>query len=218
MYAFTLAEVLITLGIIGVVAALTMPSLIQNHREKVTVTRLKKVYSILSQAYMSASSENIDITEWGLGERYSQEGAEAIAENLKPYLKISKDCAFEKGCFPPDVCYRYLNETCWYIIDVSNRAYKLILSDGTLIAIESTGTSGKVFVDINGFGGPNQDGKDIFSFRLEKNRVIPYGAQDDTILFGNNEGYTAWVIYNENMDYLRCPDKLGWDKASSCKG
>ena len=59
--AFTLAEVLITLGIIGVVAAMTMPVLIQNHQEKVTVTRLKKAYSILSQAYMSSSAENIDI-------------------------------------------------------------------------------------------------------------------------------------------------------------
>lgn len=41
--AFTLAEVLITLGIIGVVAAMTMPSLIQNYQEKATVTKLKNV-------------------------------------------------------------------------------------------------------------------------------------------------------------------------------
>ena len=43
--AFTLAEVLITLGIIGVVAAMTMPSLIASHKEKETVSKLKKVYS-----------------------------------------------------------------------------------------------------------------------------------------------------------------------------
>ena len=47
--AFTLAEVLITLGIIGVLAAMTMPALIQNHREKVTVTKLKKFYSKFSR-------------------------------------------------------------------------------------------------------------------------------------------------------------------------
>ena len=51
--AFTLAEVLITLGIIGVVAAMTMPSLIQNYQEKATVTKLKKCYSLVSQAYVS---------------------------------------------------------------------------------------------------------------------------------------------------------------------
>lgn len=48
--AFTLAEVLITLGIIGVVAALTLPSLIQNHKEKVTIVRLKQAYSLFSTA------------------------------------------------------------------------------------------------------------------------------------------------------------------------
>ncbi|MDR1327709.1 MAG: prepilin-type N-terminal cleavage/methylation domain-containing protein, partial [Heliobacteriaceae bacterium] len=48
-YAFTLSEVLITLGIIGVVAALTMPSLITKYEKQVTVTRLKKFYSIHMQ-------------------------------------------------------------------------------------------------------------------------------------------------------------------------
>ena len=48
--AFTLAEVLITLGIIGVVAALTIPILISNYRKQVTETKLKQTYSILSNA------------------------------------------------------------------------------------------------------------------------------------------------------------------------
>ena len=47
---FTLAEVLITLGIIGVVAALTMPALIGNYQKKEITTRLKKTYSIVQQA------------------------------------------------------------------------------------------------------------------------------------------------------------------------
>ena len=63
-YGFTLAEVLITLGIIGVVAAMTMPSLIANHQEKVTVTKVKKVYSILSQAYLIAVEEYGTPDEW----------------------------------------------------------------------------------------------------------------------------------------------------------
>ena len=47
--AFTLAEVLITLGIIGVVASLTLPSVIQNYKKQVTVNQLKKAYSTLGQ-------------------------------------------------------------------------------------------------------------------------------------------------------------------------
>ena len=55
--AFTLAEILITLGIIGVVSAMTMPSLIQNYREKQTVTAVKKAYSEFSQAYAMTVQE-----------------------------------------------------------------------------------------------------------------------------------------------------------------
>lgn len=55
--AFTLAEVLVTLGIIGVVAAMTMPNLIAKHQEKETVTRLKKAYTIMQQLYITAVNE-----------------------------------------------------------------------------------------------------------------------------------------------------------------
>ena len=56
--AFTLAEVLITLGIIGIVAALTMPSLIQKHQKKVFATRVEHIYSIVSNALLSSVAEN----------------------------------------------------------------------------------------------------------------------------------------------------------------
>ena len=51
---FTLAETLITLGIIGVVAALTLPTLIQQHNKKVVETRLMKFYSSINQAVKMA--------------------------------------------------------------------------------------------------------------------------------------------------------------------
>ncbi|MDR1327482.1 MAG: type II secretion system GspH family protein [Heliobacteriaceae bacterium] len=62
--AFTLAEVLITLGIIGVVAALTLPNLIYNHTKSVVETRLKKVYSTMNQAVMLAEAEHGDKKDW----------------------------------------------------------------------------------------------------------------------------------------------------------
>ena len=61
---FTLAEVLITLGIIGVVAALTMPALIGNYKRQQTIQQLKKVYSVLGQAYNRAVADYGDGTEW----------------------------------------------------------------------------------------------------------------------------------------------------------
>ena len=62
--AFTLAEVLITLGIIGVVAAMTMPALIQNYRNQVVETRLKKFYSTMNQAIAMSIKDNGDVETW----------------------------------------------------------------------------------------------------------------------------------------------------------
>lgn len=61
---FTLAEVLITLGIIGVVAALTLPSVIQKYQKKVTVERLKKSYSTLAQAVQMSVKDNDEVETW----------------------------------------------------------------------------------------------------------------------------------------------------------
>ena len=64
MKGFTLAEVLITLGIIGIIAALTLPNLIYNYKKSVVETRLQKVYSVMNQAVMLSEVENGDKKDW----------------------------------------------------------------------------------------------------------------------------------------------------------
>ena len=64
--AFTLAEVLITLGIIGVVAAMTLPTLIAKYQEQVTINHLLKTYSMLSQAVQRMQTDYGTIDTWGL--------------------------------------------------------------------------------------------------------------------------------------------------------
>lgn len=61
---FTLAEVLVTLGIIGIVAALTIPTLVANYRKKVVVSKLKKVYSDLQQAVKLSEADNGTCDTW----------------------------------------------------------------------------------------------------------------------------------------------------------
>lgn len=58
-YAFTLAEVLITLGIIGIVAAMTLPALIQKNNSIALETAFKKSYSNLYNAYMMVIAEEV---------------------------------------------------------------------------------------------------------------------------------------------------------------
>lgn len=62
--AFTLAEVLITLGIIGVVAAMTIPVLMNYYQEQALLTQFNKAYSTISQAYVSAAQDNLTADHW----------------------------------------------------------------------------------------------------------------------------------------------------------
>lgn len=99
-HAFTLAEVLITLGIIGVVAALTMPALIANHRKTVVETRLAKFYSTMNQAVIRAEVDFGDKKDWGaIGEGFAEdeEGNEDKSKSIpliwfntymRPYLNL----------------------------------------------------------------------------------------------------------------------------------
>lgn len=89
-FGFTLAEVLITLGVIGVVAAMTMPVLLQNYRNHVVETRLKKFYSVFNQAIQSSIADNGDFTEWDYFDKRDEEAIElAFDKYLRPYLKIT---------------------------------------------------------------------------------------------------------------------------------
>ena len=88
--AFTLAEVLITLGIIGIVAAMTLPTMIMNHRKQVTVNKVKKFYTVMSQATNSAIAEYGSMEDW---QGFTTAGNGEEMQNwfdtyLKPYLKV----------------------------------------------------------------------------------------------------------------------------------
>lgn len=242
---FTLAEVLITLGIIGVVAAMTIPALKKNIDTAQAVSATKKVYSILTQAYSQAAQENGDPTNWELSADGA--GATKVLNALAKYLKIAKDCGTtDFSCFP-DVNYKCLNNTNYTKMKNSSNA-RAQLSNGMSIQTQVwrpdcsadwgdgnyNNVCGSINIDINGFKNPNQFGVDFFPFFLTKNGIIPAGGalgvggyatfagycKDKTIGIivdsgPNGAGCTAWVIYNENMDYLKCSD-LSWDGKHKC--
>ena len=62
--AFTLAEVLISLGIIGIVAALTLPAIISNYKKSVIETSVKKFYTNINQAIIMSERDNGDRHGW----------------------------------------------------------------------------------------------------------------------------------------------------------
>jgi len=241
-FGFTLAEVLITLAIIGVVAALTIPTLIQNQQERATVTSLKKAYSMLSQAYLSAVNDNGTPDNWGFVTGQAAANNKLMMDTFAPYLKVTQNCGNNTGCWP-SVTYNYLNTTnaSPYSLDTLAGG-KAQLSDGTLLyfgtvnATCSDASYGSTpalsnacsiaIVDINGFKNPNQMGYDAFWFIVTKQGVVPMGTKDETSLnfahctdkslaSASGMDCAAWVIYNGNQDYLHCSD-LSWDGKHKC--
>ena len=233
--AFTLAEVLITLGIIGVVAVLTLPSVIQKQQEKITVNRLKSVYSILSQAFARTIEENGTPDTWGMGGMYDEQSHIIMGNAFVPYLKLSENCIGQSSV--------YIKNNCSKKFTTPNQYSSIVLSNGVAISFRTyynncnsgsgitKDTCGAIFIDINGMKRPNELGKDMFGFFITKTKIVPFGLKDTRPSFKQNCDITdsdrlpsqpqmsacaAWVLYNENMDYLHCTG-LDWDGKHSCK-
>ena len=211
--AFTLAEVLITLGIIGVVAALTLPTLIENYKKQVIISKLNKVYSTISQAYASAKNDNGELQDWKLVPyTESEKDDEDVLYYLLPYLKIQRFCGkSEKGCFP-DVAYGSIGSQGYGMNINSNNWYsKAILADGTMLAsLTVTNDTAHIRVDVNGNNPPNVLGIDLFTFYVGSQKVIPFGingvdgASSSNSFYINRGDYcAAWVIYGKTMDYIK---------------
>lgn len=228
--AFTLAEVLITLGIIGVVAALTIPTLISEYQERANVTKMKKVYSTLTNAYQLYLVDNAPTGRLAR----TEEDAKKAFEVFKPYLKVAKDCGTDlgEGCIYTGT-YKRKNGTDkdqagTTLLPYSDKTYyKVVLSDGASIWMRGSNSDKfniDIFYDLNGAEGPNQWGHDLFEFLVTNEKVYPNGLPetetenfDDHCAPSNSEGYgcAAWVIYKGNFDYLKCDD-LEWNGKNKC--
>ena len=211
---FTLAEVLITLGVIGVVAAMTLPSVINKYKEQETVNKVKKFYSTMSQAYMLSVKDNGYANEWNVDNGYTETTANQVATYLKPYLKIIRDCGTNSGCLGYKENITLLNgnkHSANY--DTRNEYYKIILSDGSYIWWRSENKWCKtqeflvsnvcvaIWTDINGEKQPNTIGKDIFYIYLTPTKVTP-SLNNDCKKTGNGWGCSSYILKNGNMDYL----------------
>ena len=209
--AFTLAEVLITLGIIGVVSAMTIPTLVQNQQNKTLQSQLKKTYSSLSQA--------LKLYQADTGYILTPKSGYIVKETLTKYLKVAQDCGFGYG--DPDQCVSntstdiYKNLTNNTSIDMTLLDDgQFILPDGTLILIENKGTPSRIYIsaDLNGLNcKPNQLGKDLFMFQITNDGILlPMGAEG-TDYYDENDLYCS----DNSTDALNgagCTYKALYDK------
>lgn len=223
---FTLAEVLITLGIIGVVAAMTMPVLVGKYKERVLVTSLKKNYLILSQAINYAEEEYGDFRYWDVKDNNVDSVTECF-NKIKPHIKILRNCQYKAGCWTKDKTknldgndardtgnggigtYYYSFTT----VDGSNIILDIWSLDTNTLGVKDRVKNGNtqvlVFVvDVNGDKPPNQIGIDTFYFVQQTGALIPAGADNNSENCrkgaGILSGYTcaAKVLYEGKMSYL----------------
>ena len=184
--AFTLAEVLITLGIIGVVAAMTIPTLITNHQKKQTVVKLQRAISVLNQAYRLAYDD--------VGEASAQESLDMGAEEYfkkfwAPYIKVHMYCDSYSTCGYDRDTFDTLNYTNKPMVVPNNMGTAFITTDGIFYNIRVAGgtadnSSGEIFVDLNGPKKPNMIGKDVFILSrvdddVKGGVVVPFCSGND---------------------------------------
>jgi len=212
---FTLAEILITLVIIGVIAAITVPSLINKTNNQEYVSKLKKTYSTLSQATNSIIAENgtpkASVGGWATD-------VDSIYKLYKPHLHIEKDCGSGTGCFRQlKEAYKTLNGVGGggnYEPEDDNFR-KLVLTDGTQIVFDgktlsndcsNSGAGSNNFcivikVDINGEKKPNIMGKDFLQFVLKNNGLYPRGCDGEECIGTQGGGCTCKIIREDAMNY-----------------
>ena len=211
---FTLAEVLITLVIIGVIGALTVPALIQNTQKQEYVSALKKAYSTLSQATQQIITEEgspkCDDGGWACT-------TEQIFDLYKKYIMNIKDCGTGQGCFS-DGDYRDLNGYTFKMTGYGSAYHKMILSDGVSVMLDdnvftdcsqnwygSENNCVHFFVDINGAKGPNTRGRDLFYFGLTPNGLVPWGCSggwcNGEMDNGSGHGCACKVLTEGAMNY-----------------
>jgi prepilin-type N-terminal cleavage/methylation domain-containing protein len=179
--AFTLAEVLITLGVIGIVAAMTIPTLMANYQKKQTVTRLKAAYSTIANAIRLSEGENEAVTSWD----FSKNTDDFVQTYLLPFIKYS-----QSEIQSAEFSYRTPNGTSEKLLDIlsTNGGTRRIITllNGTQIIYKCYAKNqllnGAFFfiVDVNGYKSlPNKFGRDTFLMQIRPEAGLELFKRDD---------------------------------------
>ncbi|MCI1273510.1 MAG: prepilin-type N-terminal cleavage/methylation domain-containing protein [Clostridiaceae bacterium] len=169
--AFTLAEVMITMGIIGVVAALTIPSLVNTYQKKVYEASVKKFHSELEQGFTRYLADH-NTTKLSYTPFVNSDGGKA--EFYRNYFRLATRCASHSECFGDQ--YADINGQVKTFDEASGCTDTFILKSGASICINAengwyqtyTDSDGKthgnsfIYFDTNGKNPPNVTGRDFF--------------------------------------------------------
>ncbi len=209
---FTLAEVLITLGIIGIVAALTMPVLMSNHRKNVALTKLKKAYSEISQAFKMAELEHGSCEYWDYGTAFDGDSAVNFMNTyLVPYMNVVKNCGKGTGCWNGDA-YSISGIRNGTYGDNSTATAKIIVNSGYSIGVTSGGDYVTIQINLN---GPKGADKAVMGKELFFGGLIPTNEQFPCQFFGHGLNHSEDDLVNGDMG---CSDNGTRGAGMNCLG
>lgn len=200
-FGFTLAEVLITLGIIGIVAAMTLSTLINSYKKQIAKNQFKNTYSILTTAFNAAIYERGGNFECVVENTSAFQGNNPECKDFwenyfLKQLKVVKYCesdAYANGCVPDykDEDFPYSSGCGGFTAEqIKYNKPAAVLNDGTIVfpyTYNLTKFYPAIGFDINGFKGPNKGGYDVFSLGISLKGNHP-------ILGGWNNGNLSYCL------------------------
>ena len=198
-FGFTLAEVLITLGIIGVVASMVLPPLKSTLDERSNMTALKKFYNEFYNATKRIMVENDIPYYWGL-QNNNDSSSEMLVNLYKKHMAIVKDCSkTDSSCFP----FPILKSNGSVKITATNyRNWSMrgfVLRNGTTVCVDVNNGWFAVFFDVNGFKKPNKLGYDVYAWAVNQDGKI-VSMYDPSISdeAGKDPDYDSAFVYMAN--------------------
>ena len=180
--AFTLAETLITLVIIGVVSAITVPVLQVKHQKQQTIVELKKAFSDISRAVVMARMDFGDPSSWD----YSLNNNEFFNEYLYPFIQLSSQSI--RDARTDNITYRQTSGQIENGLLIMRDQGKIVeLASGCQIftyplaySTDATMKRKCYAIDVNGYKKPNKFGRDLFMFCIDgvQGKVLPHSWDD----------------------------------------
>lgn len=209
-HGFTLAEILIALIVIGIVAAMVIPSIVSVVQKRDLEGRFAKANSVLKQTVARAEATEGNFTNW---EWISSD--KIFFEYFTPYLSVVKICKpHEDGC-GEDIDYKMLNGSIAAVGAFPTTVTRFITNDGAkwLIGVNSGCVSKREYcalvrVDVNGDAPPNVYGRDLFTFFMlpYTNEVKPEGLYEFPLPYDDEKG---WIAYEKQEIENDCNPESG---------
>ena len=199
-FGFTLAEFMATLAIVGVIAALTVPTLMKNSQSKILVTKLKKTIAVVTVAIENVMDETHSMTlaETGIF------GSQTAAHNfLKNYFKTSSTSLSDPTDFIASSYDKVSSRSSFSRTTMAQSYTCAKLKDDSSICLKPNAdkSGAELLIDTNGLQGPNIEGYDLFLTKIESNGdIVSYEESTST----------SSSYYNKNTAYSRIV-KDGWE-------